>query len=218
MAGSFCLSMFASLGAETNSAPLSAQSAAQPAATAGTASANGSLSAAKLPYGVEDVLKLSRANISDDITVNYIQSSGTIYNLTAQDIVFLRNQGVSDRVINAMVDQRKVVEATAQTQQQASPAIPNAPTVPDAYVAPAAPAYIQPPATPATSSVYVIPYPQASTAYYASYGYYAPYGYPYYGGYSGPSIAIGFGFGGHGYFGHHYFGHHYGHFGRGRHH
>ena len=35
----------------------------------------------KLPYGVEDVLKLSRAQVSEDVTLNFIRNSGTIYNL-----------------------------------------------------------------------------------------------------------------------------------------
>ena len=209
-----CLPIAALLAAETN-APIAGANAAQAAAMTSPAPADRSTGVAKLPYGVEEVLKLTRANISDDITINYIQSSGTIYNLTAQDIVYMRNQGVSDRVLNAMVGQRKLVEATAQAQQQVAPAVPNAPTVPDANVAPAAPlypdsgqAYVEPPATPAPSSVYVIPSSQVGAAYYGYYGY--PYSYysPYYcGGYWGPSVGIGIGFGG-------YY-HGYGHYGRG---
>src|SRR5690349_20840651 len=57
--------------------------------------------AAKLPYGVDDVLKLSRARMADDVTLNYIQNSGTIYNLNAKDLIYLKDQGVSDKVINA---------------------------------------------------------------------------------------------------------------------
>src|SRR5438552_13472071 len=52
----------------------------------------------KLPYGVADVLKLNRGKVSDEIIVTYVQSSGTVYNLSPQDIVYLRDQGVSDRV------------------------------------------------------------------------------------------------------------------------
>jgi len=51
----------------------------------------------KLPYGVEDVVKLSHAQISDDVVLNYIRNSGTIYTLGPQEIVYLRNQGVSER-------------------------------------------------------------------------------------------------------------------------
>src|SRR5512142_578208 len=81
----------------------------QPAATSSTP-------APKLPYGVEDVLKLTRAQISDDIVVNYVENSGTVYNLSPADIAYLRNEGVSDRVVNAMLDQRKKPADGAQNQ------------------------------------------------------------------------------------------------------
>lgn len=208
----FCLPFCTVQGNETNS--LTAGTT-QAAVTANTPLLDNS-AAVKLPYGVEDVLKLSRANINEDIIINYIQTSGTIYSLTPQDIVYLRNQGVSDHVLNTMVGQRRLVEATALAQQQSFPAVPNAPTVPDAAMAPAAPlypdsssAYVEPPATPAPSTVYVVPSPQVSAGYYGYYGY--PYGYysPYY--YWGPSVSIGIGFGGRGYYHGHrgFYGHGY---------
>jgi hypothetical protein len=220
-----CVSIDTLLGAESNA----------PVVLTSSSPADTSTSVVKLPYGVEDVLKLSRANISEEIILNYVQSSGTIYNLGPQDIVYLRNQGVSDRVINAMVGQRKLVEATAQAQQQVTPAVPIVPTFPDASVAPVAPvypdsgpAYAEPTAAPAASSVYVIPSPQVSAAYYGYYSYpYSYYGYygPYYSAYCAPSVSIGIGFGGYGYYhgcyygrGHYgYYGHPYGHGGHGWH-
>src|SRR5438876_1655094 len=67
---------------------------------------------AKLPYGVDDVLKLCRGKVSDDIIVTYVQNSGTAYNLSPQVIVYLREQGVSDRIVSVMLEQRRrVVEA-----------------------------------------------------------------------------------------------------------
>ena len=196
----------------------------QPAVVAAPV-ANSTPAVVKLPYGVDDVLKLARSNISEDIILNYIQNSGTIYNLGPQDIVYLRNQGVSDRVVSAMLNQRKQVEAAAaaqsnvQTPQAVSyaPVVPYAAAVPEAASAPVAPVYEDSgQAVPAAaSSVYVIPYPQATAAYYGYYGY--PYGY--YGSYYyGPSVSIGFGFGsscyGHGYYhgySHAYYGHAHGH-------
>ena len=73
----------------------------------------------KLPYGVEDVLKLSRAQVSEDVIVNYIHSTGTIYCLSPEVIVYLRNEGVTDRVINAMIDQRQNVPAETAAQAAA---------------------------------------------------------------------------------------------------
>src|SRR5439155_1211767 len=79
-------------------------------------------SATKLPYGVEDVLKLSRAQVSEDITLTYIQNSGTIYDLRPNDIVYLKEQGVSDKLISAMMEQRKKALDAAAAQQTAAAA------------------------------------------------------------------------------------------------
>ena len=172
---------------------------------------------AKLPYGVDDVLKLSHAQISDDIILHYIQGSGTIYNLTPKEIVYLRDQGVSEKVITAMLNQRKQVEMAAQnapapvTQIQNAPTVADAPSVADAGVAQQAPTYtegaVTAPLTPPASSAYVIPY---GGSYYAPYTYYDPY---WYGGWYGPSVV--FGFGGRGFFGHHFHGGHGGSFAHG---
>ncbi len=156
---------------------------------------------AKLPYGVEDVLKLSRADVSDDIILKYVQNSGPVYSLTPQDIVFLRSQGVSDRVINAMLEQRKRVEVASQNRVQAStrgaPAPSSgaeadvAPGPPDSAPPPNPQGPVEAPLTPPASSTYVIPY--ASAPYYDYYPYYGPYY-----GVWGPTVI--FGFGGHGYY------------------
>jgi hypothetical protein len=180
---------------------------AAPATAAASATVTASAPATKLPYGAGDVLKLSRAQVSDDVILNYVQSSGTIYNLSPQDIVYMKSEGVSDRVVNAMLGQRKQVEianqqaAAASAQAAAAPAIQNAPTVPDAPLVPVAPQYVD--AAPyvdcaPASSVYVIPSPTVRAAYY---GYYSPYYYSspyrYYGpSYYGPSVSFGFRFGG----------------------
>jgi hypothetical protein len=169
----------------------------------------------KLPYGVDDVLKLSRAQIGDDIIVNYVKNSGTIYNLTSSDIVYLKSAGVSERVINTMIDQKKLAQLAVQTAP--APAPTTAPSGFEADTSYAAPTYtaptdagtpadmaVQAPLTPPASSVTVVPYPAATAAYYGSY-------YPYYGYYGYPGVSFAFGFGP-GYYGHGYYGHgHYGH-------
>ena len=143
---------------------------------------------AKLPYGVEDILKMSRAQVSDDVIATYIQNTGTIYNLGPNDIVYLKDQGVSDRIVNTMLDQRRIAnEVAAQAQQQqaaaqtpAPAAENNAPVTTPAYSdsQAAAPAVTQP----AASTLYVIPYPTPSYPYYGrpTYTYYSSYSYPAY--------------------------------------
>jgi hypothetical protein len=170
----------------------------------------------KLPYGVEDIVKLSRAQIGDDIIANYIKNSGTIYNLTSSDIVYLKSTGVSERVINTMIDQKKLAQVAVQTTP--APAPTPAPTGSEADTPYAAPTYtgtpadtaVQAPLTPPASTVTVIPYPAATAAYYGSY-------YPYYGYYGYPAVSFAFGIGSgyypwHGYYGHGHYGHgYYGH-------
>ena len=220
---SFCLSLSAGFGGDTNSIAADATTAS-PAVVAVIPATNvaattisatppaSSTAPTRLPYGVEDVVKLSRGQMSDDVILTYIQNSGTVYNLSPTDIVYLRDQGVSDSVLNAMQNQRsKAMEAAAQTLQQ--PAALTQTFQPDTSAAagassnpqyapvytPPAPTYVQPaPAETqaAASTVYVIPYPAATAAYY---GYPAYYG-PYYNGYYGPVVSIGY-VGGYRYYG-----------------
>src|SRR5262245_47842826 len=142
----------------------------------------------KLPYGVDDVLKMSRAQVSDDVIATYIQNTGTFYSLGPNDIVYLKDQGVSDRIINTMLDQRRIAnEVAAQAQQQqaaaqapAPAAENNSPVTTPAYTdtQSAAPTVTQP----AASTLYVIPYPTPAYPYYSR-PYYS-YSYPYFSSYS----------------------------------
>jgi hypothetical protein len=182
-----------------------------------------------LPYGVEDILKLSRAQISDDIIINYIRNSGTVYNLAPKDIVYLRDQGVSDAVVNAMLNQRKKAVETSQASEASQAEGSSGNDVAAGYAA--YPPIGVPPVVPVYAPVYVPPPPvevqqqPASTLFIIPYRSTAPAAcYPAYSGYTssylyfGPqycapaaSFVVGIG-GGPPHFG--YFGH-FGHFGGG---
>jgi len=205
------ISLFLSVGAVSLVAFGAAAQTSEPTTTTTTTSLSSEAPPARLPYGVDDVLKLSRAQVGEDITLNYIRNSGTIYNLGPKEIVYLRNEGVSDKVVTAMLDQRKSVpaEAAAQNAAQAqtagtvtvqSFAVPATSTVQAApvYVAPQpvavpVPVYVEPePEYVPASTLYVIPYGSSGCTYYR---------YPqcYYGGFYGaPStvVTIGGGYGG----------------------
>lgn len=159
---------------------------AEPAPTPAPVASVSNSVPARLPYGTDDVLKLTRAQVSEDVTLNYIQSSGTIYNLSPSDIVTLRGEGVSDKVINAMLDQRKSVPVDVANQNalqaQVTAAANGAMLAPaDAGSASPAPVYVQPapvyvqpvpvavqsePDYVAPSTVYVIPYGPSGCTYY----------------------------------------------------
>ena len=123
--------LLASIGAASLVAISATAQTPAPTTTAASTPTATDSAPVRLPYGVEDVLKLSRAQISEDVTLNFIRNSGTIYNLAPTDIVYLRNQGVSDRVINTMLDQRMNVpaEVAAQTAPSSTAAAPQ----PDGY-------------------------------------------------------------------------------------
>ena len=140
-------------------------------------SAKPPLALPRLPYGVDDVLKLSRAKLTEEVVISFIENSGNTYSLRPQDIVFLRDEGVSDRVITVMLSQSKRAPTTAPapTYVQPQPTPAPAPVVQE-YAQPA-PVYTQP-----ASTLYVIPYSTPAYPYYSSYPYYGG-SYPYYSSY-----------------------------------
>src|SRR5690242_19248453 len=69
-----------------------------------TASA-GQTTPVQLSYGVPEILQLSKANVSEGTIITYIQNSGNSYGLDANQIVYLKQQGVSDTIINTMLNQ-----------------------------------------------------------------------------------------------------------------
>ena len=209
--GVSCLAFAAAFGADTNTNASPAQAAGnqatpvapQPGAPGVAAAPTAPETApGKLPYGVADVLKLTQAQVSEEVVLNYVLNSGTVYSLGPKDIIYLRNQGVSDRVITTMMNQRNLVaeesaqQAAALAESQAQGPAPGYPG-PDA--APGqplyAPVYVEPPPAPepAPSSLYVVPYTSPFAPYNGGY-------YPYYGGYYGPGVSIVVPFGRGGYY------------------
>jgi hypothetical protein len=56
------------------------------------------------PITINDVIKLSQGGVSDDTIIKYIQNTKTHYNLTQAQIKRMQDAGVSQRVINYMVE------------------------------------------------------------------------------------------------------------------
>lgn len=167
---------------------LLAQDAAPATANPGvaaTASAS-ELPPAQLSSGVPEILKLARARVNDEVIIAFIKNSGRIYSLSVSEIVYLREQGVSNQALTAMLNQQQNVAATAA---QAAPQ----PIAPAPAQTQYAPVYVDP----SPVSVYSTP----SYSYY-DYPYYNSW--PYYGGYWGyPGWSFSLGFGG-GYYGGYY--------------
>ena len=69
------------------------------------------------PLSVADVKALAKAGISEDVIINQIKNSRTVYHLSAADIIDLRDSGVSDKVVNYMINTPVTVGATSETTQ-----------------------------------------------------------------------------------------------------
>jgi hypothetical protein len=139
----------------------------------------------------EDVIKMRRAGVSDDVIIQTIESSGSVFYLSAQDVEALKREGVSERVIGVMQQKRaepaKPKLEGATTYEKAAPASapPKQETVVRAeQVVRAYPVY------PATTSVYYYA-PPPVTYYYGPAYYYDPWY---------PPVSFSFGF----YRGHHH--------------
>jgi hypothetical protein len=145
----------------------------------------------QLSYGVPEIAQLAQAKVGDSTIIAYIKNSGISYGLDANQIVYLRQQGVSDAVITTMLSQPKPVVAAA-------PATVPVPTTPAPQVAsPATVATVPAPTTTVVTAptvTYVQPVP---TTYYYAQPYYAP---SYYSSWV-PNISLGFAFGGGRYYG-----------------
>ncbi|GAB6111672.1 hypothetical protein JCM14713_14300 [Desulfomicrobium salsuginis] len=56
------------------------------------------------PLEVSDVKELARAGVGDDLIISQIRSSRTVYHLDTAEIIDLKNSGVSERVIDFMIN------------------------------------------------------------------------------------------------------------------
>jgi outer membrane lipoprotein SlyB len=84
------------------------------------------------PLGTEDVKALARAGVSDDVIIAQIQNSHTVYHLSAADIIDLHGAGVTDKVVNFMINTGNSTDATATattTIVETAPPPPPAETV-----------------------------------------------------------------------------------------
>lgn len=159
-----------------------------PAATEAAASP---VKPSQLPYGVADVLKLAHAKIGDNTIIAFVQSSRSQYGLGASEILYLKDQGVSEPVIAAMLRNGKNSAPTTAAPAAVSTVTDN-PPAPATY-APPAQTYVQNvPAQAPASTVYVIRNLPPTYVY-------SDYYYPAYNGCYGaffPPVSFSFGWGG----------------------
>lgn len=135
-----------------------------------------------------DIVRMSKAGISDDVIVQTIQSTGSNFQLAAQDIESLKRDGVSDRVVAAM--QGPAPTAPPSVKPAEPPPLVTNTTSGREYVGGLADQQIVR-ALPAEPPVYYAAPPP--TVYYYPYPYYYPPPPRYY---YGPPVRFYFGYGG----------------------
>lgn len=66
-------------------------------------SSNPPAASADLPAGVQDVVALTKAGMGDDLILAKVTQAGMSYNLTADQMIYLKSQGVSEKVMAALI-------------------------------------------------------------------------------------------------------------------
>ncbi len=91
------------------------------------------------PLSVADVKALAKAGISEDIIINQIKSSHTVFHLSVADIIDLRDSGVSDKVVNFMINTPSAVGASTEVTRPATVVVSPPPPPPPMETVIAAP-------------------------------------------------------------------------------
>ncbi len=110
---------------------------------------------ADLPPGAAEVVRLSQAGTGEDVILAYIHDSTYHFNLTADQILYLRDLGLSSTMISAMLNREHELQGQGQTytydQRLYAPANPPPAPVeaaPEVAPQPAGPALAPPQAPP----------------------------------------------------------------------
>jgi hypothetical protein len=59
--------------------------------------------AARGPLGITDIAQLVQAHVDDSVIISQIRSSGSVFHLSSNDTIWLKQQGVSDAVVQEML-------------------------------------------------------------------------------------------------------------------
>lgn len=87
-----------------------------------------------LPAGVSDVVKLTKAGLSEDVILAQVKNAGAGYKLTTDQLIYLSQAGVSQNVIKALIANAPAAPAPVIANTPPPPAytpvIPMPPTAP----------------------------------------------------------------------------------------
>ena len=111
-----------------------------------------------LSAGLTEIIKMAQAHIPNDTILAFIQNSGENYNPSADEILYLNDLGLSDRVVAALVKKPEAVAADYRVPTAPPSAVATAET-PAAPVEGAMPANGSPPGAGAPESMIDAPPP-----------------------------------------------------------
>ena len=158
---------------------VAAQTNATVASTSTEATGAKPIASMKVPSKLDEIAQLTKAGVGDTVILAYIKDSPTAYSLDAQDIIKLRDQGVSPEITTALIQHgaevRQAAQEAAKESQPQTAEVAAAPTYQAQQVmeqpAPANVVYVAAPVRPAsTVSVHYFGAP----SYHYTPTYYAP--------------------------------------------
>lgn len=110
-----------------------------------------------LPPAVDAVADLAQSQVGELVILEYIKKSTNAFDLTADQIIYLKDIGLSEQVIASMMARTQELRAAGAVPSPGSPASTAAAPTPTTPVptepAPVAPEYASPPPAPATMSL-----------------------------------------------------------------
>lgn len=77
----------------------------------------------------EDVIKLAKAGLSEDIIIRQIKKNGRAFDLSTDQLLALKAANVSDRVVEVMLDPAKAEVAASPAPSAPAPSAPTAPAI-----------------------------------------------------------------------------------------
>ena len=91
-----------------------------------------------LSPGAAEVVRLAGSGVGDDVVIAYIQNSQAPFNLSADDVLYLKDIGLSAEVTSAMLTHDGTLRGQPQQYAPAAPGAPSpvAPTTPGSAVPP----------------------------------------------------------------------------------
>jgi hypothetical protein len=103
---------------------------------------------------VNDVIRLAKAGVSEDIILEQIKKNGKAFDLTTDQLIQLKSAQVSDRIVQCMLDPSRMDPSRMDESSTSFASIP-APAPPASASAPISKAPLLKPAIPAEPGVYV---------------------------------------------------------------